>query len=151
MTSLSRHVGIYRVRQGNGNARLRRTTAVPVEHGSGAVLALRVSGSKMDTQRCPPRRARRRRGQADGAVDAARQGCGRVIIAQWVAVGAEPAGDCFGKLIPLGGSTYRTKIGAGGTGVGHGLLLDGRLGAIWEAASGANRPEPVPTELKQSL
>jgi len=47
MTSLSRHVGIYRVRQGNGNARLRRTTAVPVERGSGAVLALRVSGSKI--------------------------------------------------------------------------------------------------------
>ena len=38
-----------------------------------------------------------------------------------------------------------------GTGAGHGLLLRDRLGGIWEAASGANRPEPVPTELKQSL
>jgi len=92
----------------------------------------------------------RRRGQADGTVDAARHGYGRVIIAQWVAGGTEPAADCFGKLIPLAGSAYRTQIGPGETGVGHGLLLHDRLGGIWEAASGANRPEPVPTELKQS-
>ena len=90
-------------------------------------------------------------GQADGAVDAARQGRGRVITAPWAAVGAEPAADCFGKLFLLGGSANRTEIGPGETGAGHGLLLRGRLGGIWEAASGANRPEPVPTELKQSL
>jgi hypothetical protein len=92
----------------------------------------------------------RRRGQADDAVDAARQGRGRAIIAQWVADGAEPAADCFGNPILLGGSAYRTEIGPGETGAGHGLLRD-RLGGIWEVASGANRPEPVPTELKQSL
>jgi hypothetical protein len=50
-------------------------------------------------------------GQADGAVDAARQGRGRVIIAPWVAVGAEPAAESFGKLFLLGGSPYRTEIG----------------------------------------
>jgi hypothetical protein len=70
---------------------------------------------------------------------------------QWVAGGADPAADCFGKLILLGGSVNRTEIGPGGTGAGHGLLLHDRLGGIWEVASGANRPEPVPTELKQSL
>lgn len=90
----------------------------------------------------------RRRGQADGAVDAARQGYGRVIIARWVAGGAEPAAGCFGKLILLVGSAYRTEIGPGETGAGHGLLLRDRLGGIWEVASGANRPEPVPTALK---
>jgi hypothetical protein len=37
------------------------------------------------------------------------------------------------------------------SGVEHGLLLRDRLGGIWEVASGANQPEPVPTELKQSL
>jgi len=51
----------------------------------------------------------------------------------------------------LVGSAYRTEIGPGETGVGHGLLLRDRLGGIWEAASNANRPEPGPTELKQSL
>ena len=86
-----------------------------------------------------------------GAVDAARHGRGRVITAQWVAVGAEPAADCFGTLILLSGSANRTEIGPGETGAGHGLLLRDRLGGIWEVASGANRPEPVPTELKQSL
>ena len=92
-----------------------------------------------------------RRGQADGAVDAARQGFGRVIIADWVAVGAEPAADCFGKLFLPGGSADRTGIGSGETGAGQGLLLRDRLGGIWEIESGANRPEPVPTEPKQSL
>ena len=57
------------------------------------------------------------RTEADGAVDAARHGYGRVIIARWVAVGAEPAADCSGKLILLVGSTYRTEIGPGETGV----------------------------------
>ena len=76
------------------------------------------------------------------------RGYGRVIIARWVAGGAEPAADCFGKLFLVGGSAYRTEIGPGETGVGHGLLLHDRLGGIWEVASGANRPEPVPTELK---
>ena len=89
-------------------------------------------------------------GEADGAVDAACQGRGRVIIAQR-AVGAEPAADCFGTLVLLGGSANRTEIGPGETGAEHGLLLRDRLGGIWEGASGANRPEPVPTELKQSL
>jgi hypothetical protein len=90
-------------------------------------------------------------GEADGAVDAARQGCGRVIIAQRVTVGAELAADRFGKLFLFVGNAHRTEIGPGETRVGHGLLLHGRLGGIWEAASDANRPEPGPTELKQSL
>jgi hypothetical protein len=77
--------------------------------------------------------------------------CGRVITAQWMADGAGPAAGCFGKLILLVDSTYRTEIGPGGTGVGHGLLLYDRLGGIWEVASDANRPELVPTELKRSL
>jgi hypothetical protein len=89
----------------------------------------------------------RRRGQADGAVDAARQGYGRVIIAQRVG----GAADSFGKLVLLVVCAYRTQIGPDETEVGHGLLLHGRLGGIWEVASGANRPEPVSTELKQSL
>jgi hypothetical protein len=46
------------------------------------------------------------------------------------------------------GGAYRTEIGLCETGAGHGLLLRDRLGGIWEVASGANRPEPVPTELK---
>jgi hypothetical protein len=53
------------------------------------------------------------RTEADGAVDAARHGYGRVIIARWVAVGAEPAADCFGKLFLLVGSTNRTGDRAG--------------------------------------
>jgi|SRR6516164_8085315 len=70
----------------------------------------------------------------------------------WVAVSAEPAAGCFGRLFLLGGGNVnRTEIGLGETGAGHGLLLRDRLGGIWEVASGANRPEPVPTELKQSL
>jgi hypothetical protein len=92
-----------------------------------------------------------RRRQADAAVDAARRRCGRIIAVQWVAVGAEPAADYSGKLFPLVGNAYRTEIGRGGTGAGHGLLLRDRLGGMWEVASGANRPEPVPNELKQSL
>ena len=90
-------------------------------------------------------------GEADGAVDGASQGYERVIVGQWAAVGAEPAAGCFGKLFLPGSSAYRTEIGQGETGAGHGLLLRDRLGGIWEVASGANRPEPVPTELKQSL
>jgi hypothetical protein len=46
------------------------------------------------------------------------------------------------------GSAYRTDIGLGESGAGHGLLLRDRLGGNWEIASGANRPEPLPTELK---
>jgi hypothetical protein len=49
-------------------------------------------------------------------VDADRQGYGRVIIAQWGACGAESAAGCFGKLILLVGSAYRTQIGPGETG-----------------------------------
>ena len=45
------------------------------------------------------------------AVEAVRQGCGRVIVGEWVAVGVEPAADCFGKLFLLGSSAYRTEIG----------------------------------------
>src|SRR6478736_259929 len=90
-------------------------------------------------------------GQADGAVDAARRGCRQVIAGRRVAVGAEPAVDCSGTLCLRVGSGYRTQVGPGETGVGHGLLLRDRLGGIWEAASGANCPEPRPTELKQSL
>ena len=93
----------------------------------------------------------RRGGQADGAVCAARRGCGVVIIAQRVTVGAEPAAECFGKLFLPVGSAYRTQIGLGGIWIGPGLLLRDRLGGIWEAASGANRPEPGPTELKWSV
>ena len=59
--------------------------------------------------------------------------------------------DCSSELCLLVGSAYRTEIGSGETGVGHGLLLHDRLGGIWEIASGANRPEPLPTELNQSL
>jgi hypothetical protein len=55
------------------------------------------------------------------------------------------------QLIPLADGTCRTEIGPGETGVGHGLLLHDRLGGIWEVASGASRPEPAPTALKQSL
>ncbi len=50
----------------------------------------------------------RRCGQADRAVDAVRQGRGRVIIARWAAGGPEPAADYFGKLFLLGGSANRT-------------------------------------------
>jgi hypothetical protein len=67
------------------------------------------------------------------------------------AVAAEPAADWFGELVLLVSSAYRTEIGPGETRVGHGLLLHNRLGGIWEVASDANRPEPVPTELNQSL
>jgi len=58
---------------------------------------------------------------------------------------------CFRELRVLGGSADRTNIGPAEIGVVHGLLLHGRLGGIWEAASGANRPEPLPTELNWSL
>ena len=71
------------------------------------------------------------------------------VAAQRAAVGGEPAAECLGRLF-LGGSAYRTEIGPGETGAGHGLLLRDRLGGIWEVASGANRPEPGPTELKWS-
>ena len=87
-------------------------------------------------------------GQADGAVDATRPVCGRLIAHQWVAVSAEPAADCFGKLCPPGNSAFRTQVGPGDAGIGHGLLLGHRLGGIWEIASGANWPEPRSTELK---
>jgi hypothetical protein len=90
-------------------------------------------------------------GQANSAVDALRRGRGRVIIAQWVAVGAEPAAGCFGRLVLLGGSANRTELGPGKAGAGHRLLLRDRLEGIREVAYGANRPEPVPTGLKQSL
>jgi hypothetical protein len=63
----------------------------------------------------------------------------------------KPATHCSGKLFLLGGSANRTQIGPGETGAGHGLLLPDRLGGFWEVASGANRPEPVLTDLKQSL
>jgi hypothetical protein len=90
----------------------------------------------------------RRSGQADGAVGAARQGYGRVIAGRQLAVGAGPAAECSGKLFPSASNAYRTEIGPGESGGGHGLLLHDRLGGIWEVASDANRPEPGPTELK---
>jgi hypothetical protein len=79
------------------------------------------------------------------------RGAGGSSPAPWVAVGAEPAAECPGELFLLGGSASRTGIGRDETGAGHGLFLRDRLGGIWEVASGANRPEPGPTELKQSL
>jgi hypothetical protein len=75
----------------------------------------------------------------------------QVVIGRQAAVGAEHAAGCFRELCSPGGSANRTDIGPAEIGVGHGLLLYGRLGGIWEAASGANRPEPVPTGLNQSL
>jgi hypothetical protein len=98
--------------------------------------------------RCPPRQVRPPRWTGGWHGRCRWSGYGQVIAGRWVAGGAEPAAGCFGKLILLGGSAYRTEIGPGETGAGHGLLLRDRLGGIWEAASGANRPEPVPTELK---
>jgi hypothetical protein len=61
------------------------------------------------------------------------------------------AAGCFRELRFFGGSVNRTDIGSAEIRVVHGLLLHGRLGGIWEAASGANRPEPLPTELNKSL
>ena len=91
------------------------------------------------------------RGEADGAIDAARREFVPVIVGQLVAVGAEhAAGRCSDS--PLRSDrAYRTDIGPGETEAGHGLLLHNRLGGIWEVASDTNRPEPGPTELKQSL
>jgi hypothetical protein len=40
-------------------------------------------------------------------------------MGQGVAVGAEPAADCFGRLFLLVGSVYRTEIGPSETRVGH--------------------------------
>jgi hypothetical protein len=58
-------------------------------------------------------------GEANGAVDAARQGCGRVIVGQWVAVGAEPAAECWRAVegyledvIPLASAKHASKEGA---------------------------------------
>jgi len=82
-------------------------------------------------------------GQADGAVDAVRQGYGRVIIAQWVAGGAEPAADCFGRLFLLGGSAYRPAIGPGGAGPDMGS--SSRAG--WEESG---RSHPARTALNRS-
>jgi hypothetical protein len=36
-------------------------------------------------------------------------------------------------------------------GIGHKLLLHDQLGGIWEVATSANRPEPLPTGPKRSL
>ena len=63
--------------------------------------------------------------------------------------GAESTGDITRHRCERDG-VCRTQIGLGEPGVGHGLLLRDRLGGIWEVASGANRLEPVPTELKRS-
>ena len=70
----------------------------------------------------------RRGGQANGAVDAARQGCGRVIAGRRAAVGAEPAADCSGRLYLPGGSAYRTQVGPGrqGWGMGSSSVTVGR-------------------------
>ena len=77
-----------------------------------------------------------RGGQADGAVDAARQGCGRVIASRWVAVSAEPAADCFGRLCLPGGSALGRlalsgqlylryfMLRAAGSGTRRGLLAE---------------------------
>ena len=66
------------------------------------------------------------------------------------ASGTESAGDITRHRCERDGAC-RTQIGLAEPGVGHGLLLRDRLGGIWEAASGANRLEPGPTELKRSL
>jgi hypothetical protein len=87
----------------------------------------------------------------ESACDIARQGSERVIADQRTVVSAVQAGDRISDLCLLGGGTYRTKIGSSETKAGHGLLLHDWLGGIWEVASGANRPEPLPTELNQSL
>jgi hypothetical protein len=71
----------------------------------------------------------------------------RVTVGRRVAAGAEQAADC-GRELCLPGGGYRKEIGPGKGGVAHGLLLRDRLGGIWEVASGANHPEPLPTELK---
>jgi len=76
--------------------------------------------------------------------------CEPVVGGQRAALGAERAAGCSGTVHVRRDGANRTDIGSRETGAGHGLLLSGRLGGIWEAASGANRPEPVPTELKQS-
>ena len=60
-------------------------------------------------------------------------------IARRVAVGAEHAADCSGGLCLPGSSAYRTQVGPGETGGGHGLLLRDRLGGI---LGGRIRREP---------
>ena len=66
-------------------------------------------------------------------------GRGRVIIAQRVAAGAAPAAACSGRSCLPGSSVYRTQIGPGESGIGHGLLLHDRLGGI---LGGRIRREP---------
>jgi len=90
-------------------------------------------------------------GEADGAVDAARHGQVPVIAGQRVVVGAARAAGCSSGSPLRDDRTYRTEIGLGETGPDMGSSSMTGLGGIWEAASGANLPEPVPTELKQSL
>ncbi len=68
-----------------------------------------------------------------------------------VAIGTEQGTGFSSELCLLVGSAYRTEIGLDEIGVGHGLLLHAWLGGIREIASGANRPEPLPTELNQNL
>jgi hypothetical protein len=77
-----------------------------------------------------------------------RHRCERVITGRRIAVGAERTARRVGELWLPGGSAFRTEIGPGDARAGHGLLLCDQLGGIWEAASGANRPEPASTELK---
>jgi hypothetical protein len=74
----------------------------------------------------------------------------QAVIGQRAAVGVGHGAGCFRELGLLGDSADR-GIGPAEIGVGHGLLLHGRLGGIWEAASGANHPEPLSTELNQNL
>jgi hypothetical protein len=85
------------------------------------------------------------------ATDITSRRCEQVITGQRVAVAAEHCADFIVEFCLLGGNIYRTEIGPGETRAGHELLLGHRLGGIWEAASGANCPEPRPTELKQSI
>ena len=58
--------------------------------------------------------------------------------------GTEPAADCFGKLILLGGSANRTQIGLGEIGAGH----DSSSVTGWEE-SGRSQPARTALNLSQ--
>jgi hypothetical protein len=90
-------------------------------------------------------------GQADSAVDAVRRGRGRVITPNGQPSALNPPQTALASSSGSSAVAIEQRSGPGETGAGHRLLLRDRLGGIWEVASGANRPEPVLTELKQSL
>jgi hypothetical protein len=67
----------------------------------------------------------------------------------WPQVVASLLDGCEIVLVrPPGQATAPIQVGPGETGMGHELLLRQWLGGIWEAASGANCPEPGATGLK---